>query len=501
MSHPFLPVSLRGLLALALVLSLAAAHGQEPPPVTRAELDQLRQEMQQMREMYDARIQKLENEVVRERRRASAAEGRASQTLIEYQEALREAIMKDATERTEKLEALASFEFHGYIRSGFGANGEGGDQEVFQAPGAFAKYRLGNEADTYGELVFRYNFSEIEQDPARFAVQARIAYATGQDMTFDTEDEFVLRESYAEAQNVIDALPGATFWAGQRFYQRHDIHINDFYFLDMSGYGGGVENIAIGDFAKLHIAYIGFADDATVTDVGRQAKHNLDVRLSDMYLLGKKLGRTTLWLNGAFIPEGTDDATDITYPSSTGAAVGLIHEARTRGRGLNKFSIQYGANAAASLAAGGFVPSTESANDAWTFRLTEQYTVQPSRWWSLQVAGIYQELNDRVGDSGRERWISAGARPMIHFSRHTALQFEAGWDYVNNDQANFSGSLFKFTVAPTITFDRTFFGRPQIRFFYTYAFWSEDLIGRLGGDAYNDDDSGSSIGVQMESWW
>jgi maltoporin len=43
------------------------------------------------------------------------------------------------------------FEFHGYLRSGYGMNGEGGKMEAFKAPGAFAKYRLGNEAETYAK--------------------------------------------------------------------------------------------------------------------------------------------------------------------------------------------------------------------------------------------------------------------------------------------------------------------------------------------------------------
>ena len=40
------------------------------------------------------------------------------------------------------------FEYHGYLRSGYGMNGEGGKMEAFIAPGAFAKYRLGNEPET-----------------------------------------------------------------------------------------------------------------------------------------------------------------------------------------------------------------------------------------------------------------------------------------------------------------------------------------------------------------
>ena len=37
-------------------------------------------------------------------------------------------------------------------------NGRGGKQVAFKAPGAGAKYRLGNEAETYGELTIGKNF-------------------------------------------------------------------------------------------------------------------------------------------------------------------------------------------------------------------------------------------------------------------------------------------------------------------------------------------------------
>src|SRR5512132_795165 len=50
------------------------------------------------------------------------------------------------------------FEYHGYLRSGYGMNGEGGKMVAFLAPGAFAKYRLGNEPETYGELALVNNW-------------------------------------------------------------------------------------------------------------------------------------------------------------------------------------------------------------------------------------------------------------------------------------------------------------------------------------------------------
>ena len=45
--------------------------------------------------------------------------------------------------------------FHGYLRSGFGVDGTGKGQQPFIAPLAPAKYRLGNEAETYLETAGR----------------------------------------------------------------------------------------------------------------------------------------------------------------------------------------------------------------------------------------------------------------------------------------------------------------------------------------------------------
>ena len=56
-------------------------------------------------------------------------------------------------------EVLQGFmDIHGYFRAGYGRNSNGGSMVGFQAPGASAKYRLGNEADSYGEITFGKNF-------------------------------------------------------------------------------------------------------------------------------------------------------------------------------------------------------------------------------------------------------------------------------------------------------------------------------------------------------
>jgi maltoporin len=142
-----------------------------------------------------------------------------------------EAMNEDFVRRTVDGMKKA-FEFHGYFRSGFGINGNGGKIETFQAPGAFSKYRLGNESDTYGEVSLTNNWMNPKDDGVSFKTSIMLAFSNQGYNNFDTSGNLVIREAYAEAGNVIPSAPGMTFWAGQRFYQRHDVHITDFFFLD-----------------------------------------------------------------------------------------------------------------------------------------------------------------------------------------------------------------------------------------------------------------------------
>src|SRR6476469_4039636 len=168
------------------------------------------------------------------------------------------------------------FEFHGYLRSCFGMNGEEGKMEAFKAPGAGAKYRLGNEAETYGELALTNNW--LREDDVTKAPYVKsvvmMSFSTAENFSYDSlnnqaqGNDIALRQAYVEGGNVFPSVPEIRFWGGQRYYQRHDIHINDFYYLDMSGYGGGVEDIPLGSFAKLQAAWLGGSVDNYMTDHG-----------------------------------------------------------------------------------------------------------------------------------------------------------------------------------------------------------------------------------------
>src|SRR5512138_2286651 len=166
----------------------------------------------------------------------------------------------------------SAVELHGYGRSGIGGNSAGGGQTCF-ALGQFGyKFRLGNECETYGELEFRQNLYK-DRSGVTFDFVGMLAVQTTQNSTFDTLKSYNLNQNtnppgsyflstgYADIalrQTWIGAkvpqLGGVTFWAGNRYFRRNDVHIIDFYYWDVSGPGAGVEDIKLGGFAKLALA-------------------------------------------------------------------------------------------------------------------------------------------------------------------------------------------------------------------------------------------------------
>ena len=205
------------------------------------------------------------------------------------------------------------FEFDGYLRSGIGFNDKGGAQEAFQAPGAYSKYRLGNETDMYSELGLTTNWVNPDHNDAWFKTKVKIGIQqVHPHFTFDTlrdaPGNIVNREVYVEAGHIVESHPEMTLWAGQRFYRRRDVHIIDFFFNDMSGYGGGFQDMKVGGDSKLSVAFLGGSNEnppmTAGSDVGRLFKGTLDLRLSD---IPAGPGKLELWLiptTGAPIPAG-----------------------------------------------------------------------------------------------------------------------------------------------------------------------------------------------------
>ena len=112
-----------------------------------------------------------------------------------------------------------------------------------------------------------------------------------------------------------------------------------------------------------------------------------------------------------------------------------------------------------------------------------------------------------VNARGIQDWADVGIRPTYNFTPFFALQAEATYNYINNeafnairDAAGFksgAGSLVKFTLCPTFHYGKVGNYPLELRFFYTFAYWNDNLKGALvGGDANRNSNHGNLFGTQ-----
>ena len=417
--------------------------------------------------------------------------------------------LRDSDTRIEKLEAATkSFEFHGYFRSGYGLNERGGQQIAFQAPGAGAKFRLGNEAETYGEMIFVNNWINPKHDPdsAWLRTEVMIEANTTNSASFanftncaNCNDQFRFREAFVQAGNILKSNPDAKFWAGERYYRRYHIDVDDFYILDMSGYGAGFEDLNV-KVGKLAVAVLGGARPDIFTNIGNYAKGTLDVRLYGVKAPG---GEAAFFFDyadakGGTLTNGTQAGTLI--PSNDGYSFGFRHTRTEFFGGFNSFAVGYSRGAASNLSTSLDDPSL-FLKKTERFLVTENLLIQPNDRFAIMPLFIYQRSRDGNPAHGWAQWISFGARPVFFLTKHFSLAAEPGFDRTTSANGTYNGWLRKFTFAPQIGAGREFFSRPVLRLFVTYANWSQGLRGFVGGPPYANRTSGLTYGVQAETWW
>ncbi len=382
--------------------------------------------------------------------------------------------------------SASALEFHGYLRAGGGSSGKDGSQACFQLPGAYSKYRLGNECESYGELAFDHEVFE-GKNGVKFNYHGRLAVITGQKQDFETLDntdnnQIASREQWFEAKG-LPFMNGASVWGGKRFYDRQDVHITDFYYWDTSGYGIGVEDLPVGNF-KFSYALLrnGNGTDSATT------RH-------DFRLKGIKIGDAGDLTVGLQLNQAGNDAAG---KDNNGTALTLQHFKGGVFGGFTKTALMYGRGSANSLSLA--YPDNSAGSDKKTLRIVHQTQAQFSPEWSGMVTAVYQNQKDNY------KWISAGVRPVYHLTDNVKIQAELGFDQVkpNNDSTR---TLTKFTIAPTLVAGRGFWARPELRVFYTYAKWNDAARDGWGGVAggtsgqFGSDTNGHTIGFQVEGWW
>jgi maltoporin len=503
---------LRLRLSVITCLTLPFAGALQAQNSDSSDVAALKAQMEKMQKQYEDRISAME------------AKMQALESKSESGSILNTHVLTDANGKQYESQGPAidesflksltrNFTFSAYVRAGVQFNGSGGGGDFHFAPpdNNGGRPRLGNENDTYMELTWKQahmlgdNPDAMDVSmvftPAIRYVRNRNTFISGigGGRQNGSDFDFVLREAYLEMANVFKAAPEITFWAGQRFYDRFNFDPEDYYYLDMSGYGAGVKNIDVG-IGKLWIAYLGGLDDDIASPTtGTFYKHSLDVRLKniDVFGIGKLMlvgianyekGSTfTVDFNGNKLanPLRTDDAYGLGGGASLKfdlSAIGprsYLELFALAGFGATNFQIGTDLGTitgfeTAFLAAhpgfAGTINAAQAIQRSRTFRAGGMFVWNPNTGFSLGVWGVWNQDSEGFrpiesftnpvfstatiikNTAGTRNLYMLGVTPYFWIADNIAIQGQAWWSYVDNVrgyQSNTNPTVNPGTLSPT----------------------------------------------------
>lgn len=374
----------------------------------------------------------------------------------------------------------------------------------FKAPGAGSKYRLGNECETWIELGLYDTIHFDNGVTLHNQIRPIFTGANNQEIKYLRLDEL-----YSELSGVFDN--SVSFWAGRRFYDRYANHINDYFFLNMSGTGAGFRNLDI-DGYKLSYSYIfDRLDPPSVYGDEKVYFDSHDLRLSKP----TSRGEVTVFANRMEVHSKTFN-TGQKIELAPGYAAGIFYKDTHLCKelfgmdGENNSGIFYGKGVAKSAGSASpdlqeglidhIVSTTDTIEDAQTWRLINNNAFENDQW-GLMSNFVYEKRRESKFSGTDQTWISAGIRPYWFFHKNGRLVLEEGIDRVKNDAINQIYILTKTTIALEGALDKGIWKRPVIRLYYTYADWSDNALGQVGTSYYAYQTHGDNIGLQLEYWW
>lgn len=374
----------------------------------------------------------------------------------------------------------------GYVRVGPGqkqASGDskrcfnGGEAAGFgsQAPGKGGIGRLGNECETYGEFALSQNMSAGGVNYK--ALLMTNFFKPGSDVGGTSTE---VNQIYVEGKGY-DIAPNQTFWVGKRFYHRADVHMDDSFYVNMSGTGAGVDGIDLG-FGSLSLAAFRTSDETSTGNAGTRLNADLEgINVNP----GGKL-RITL------------AATDFSGANGeNGFGLSVQHNQSNLFGADNTAWLQW--SKGSTWLDMGFAGATAgSDNKRWRIADSLAWLKGPLTAQTLLHYGQIQEATN-AGDYKAKTFSIAG-RVAYAFTNNFKLQGELGFASTKPELAGVSGdkqNVTKFTIAPTLTVGPNYYDRPELRF-YVSAFSMNDAYKNATGQAKK---SKTAAGFQAEIWF
>ncbi len=411
--------------------------------------------------------------------------------------------------------AMASdLELHGYAKTGITLDSDlssGGSD--FKKGDFFLGTNGSNPANQF-ELVGTKRFSS--DNGAQGRLDFRLEYGNGTDgETYyysssggeGKENFFELKEAYITLEK-LDFLPeGSSIWAGRKFYGRDATFSSGEFWKQSSGVGFGYET------NKFAMAVVGADSDKSTTDGDRQTALVLDTRIKNIQVPGGSLeAQVNLYTqkNAKTSDEGGNSNT-----ADSGVGVGLTYNinkwygvkdgwskaAVSMGTGLG------GANACGGLNFGSWTAGGDKNKDAKALFLTTYGMANFTDKLQVATEVSYLQGDKMFGTTeGTITRTGATITPSYKVSKNLRLTAEAsiGMQILPK---NSTGTVIwgagkekevrtALTLAPVITINNDFSGRPQIKPFVTFGKTNNDY-----NKLYDKKTSGTFFGVVGEVWF
>ncbi|MDA0150192.1 carbohydrate porin [Vibrio sp. LaRot3] len=411
------------------------------------------------------------------------------------------------------LAASSAFavDFNGFVRASTGVSGETGADVTWEK----AKLgRLGNQGDNYYEFGFN---EELQTGEQTWRVESMIAQGSDSSNGWVGGDVNVAQFA-VKAKGLFEFDREATLWAGKTYYQRKDVHISDFYFLDTSGTGIGIEGVTVGEDMKLSFAVIEDkgsqksdtktefvfdkeqctgsgtpADDTCYKSVASDEDvnaHKIDLRLANIGLWENASLELAAVYN--FASEGSDQ----TVKADDGVlATAIVQQGLDSG--FNQTVFQYGTSSygaqMAGLGAGSYFDRSGDNNDANGFRIFNWGVAGLTDNIEIGHNVLFAKSYD-VGSAKVEHdLMSVVVRPMYKWNENMRSVLEVG--YFTEEKGADKSEGNKVTLAQAWAMGNSWWARPEIRIFGTYI---TDEEGTTFGDK---GDSDFILGASLEAWF
>ena len=410
-------------------------------------------------------------------------------------------------------ETSEDIEFHGSFRAGvltsddddWQRNGWVGTKEMVG--------RLGIESDN------DWGFNLAKKWTLDNGQTAKVIVSVG-----DDEDDYSASDFPGASVELTGISETGTIWGGKRDYKKSDnyIFMTDFFYVDYSGMGVGLDDYEIGD-AKISVAYM--ASDRAEDEDNNVTQDLGTNNLMHALIVGAKYGSFNVDMAAKYMNnnrsyadevEGYWNNTDSVWVDATGGYTDYTNRGADisvtysmddffglPGNGFSKIIAQAGIGLGSQQLLGGtlttynaYRPGTLSKGGEYgTVTMANNYDDDTSArlllWGGYFLENginifpsLQAQYNDHEEEGYYDYWMSAMVRPTFPVTDNFYIATEAGYAYKNWNGGSWIEQ--KLTIAPTIVMGTGKGPAPEIRFLATYMPQSDDNI---------------IVGVQTDVWW